>query len=163
MQYEPGESQGGRVRTIGSDWGSGRVLGIHRPRRSVRVRPYVWLYAPLDQRVFCVRLEASLLLSPYRVWLNTQICVLRITPIYRLGNMKWIPINPASKLTWKNLFYFQYLKLYWKLRYFQSNIQPEFFFIQLGTLITPTYRFIEIMKVRKIQELCIYGNTIEIV
>ena len=38
MQYEPGESQGGRVRTIGSDWGSGRVLGIHRPRRSVRVR-----------------------------------------------------------------------------------------------------------------------------
>ena len=37
------------------------------------------------------------------------------------------------------------------MRYFQSIIQPEFFFIQLGTLITPTYRFIEIMKVRKME------------
>ena len=38
------------------------------------------------------------------------------------------------------------------MRYFQSIIQPEFFFIQLGTLITPTYRFIEIIfKVQKMQ------------
>ena len=35
--------------------------------------------------------------------------------------------------------------------YFQSIIQPEFFFIQLGTLIIPTYRSIEIMKVRKME------------
>jgi hypothetical protein len=25
-------------------------------------------------------------LSPYRVWLSSHICVLRITPIYRLGS-----------------------------------------------------------------------------
>ena len=37
------------------------------------------------------------------------------------------------------------------MRYFQSIIQPEFFFIQLGTLITPTYRFIEIIKVQKME------------
>ena len=37
------------------------------------------------------------------------------------------------------------------MRYFQEESKPEFFLIQLGTLITPTYRFIEIMKVRKME------------
>jgi hypothetical protein len=29
------------------------------------------------------KLHISDMLSPYRVWLSTHICVLRITPIYR--------------------------------------------------------------------------------
>ena len=34
---------------------------------------------------------------------------------------------------------------------FSVNNPARIFFIQLGTLITPTYRFIEIMKVRKME------------
>ena len=89
-------------------------------------------------------------LSPYRVWLNTQICVLRITPIYRLGNIGYDAYHPSQQTDLKNLFYFQYLTVL-KIAVFSVNNPARIFFIQLGTLITPTYRFIEIMKVRKME------------
>ena len=72
------------------------------------------------------------------------------SPIYRLGNIGYDAYHPSQQTDLKNLFYFQYLTVL-KIAVFSVNNPARIFFIQLGTLITPTYRFIEIMKVRKME------------
>ena len=80
----------------------------------------------------------------------TQISSYIISPIYRLGNIGYDAYHPSQQTDLKNLFYFQYLTVL-KIAVFSVNNPARIFFIQLGTLITPTYRFIEIMKVRKME------------
>ena len=106
----------------------------------------IWFFFP----IFFKKCTGTVTVSPYRVWLNTQICVLRITPIYRLGNIGYDAYHSSQQTDLKNLFYFQYLTVL-KIVVFSVNNPARIFFIQLGTLITPTYRFIEIMKVRKME------------
>ena len=66
-------------------------------------------------------------LSPYRVWLSTHICVLRITPIYRLGNIGYDAYHSSQQTDLKKIILFQYLTVL-KIAVFSGIIKARIFF-----------------------------------